>query len=107
MVIKKDRRREPFDRSKLEQGILRACNKRKIGSEIILNLVDAVEKSIRESSITEIETDKIGKYVVDKLRQVDEVAYMRFVSVYKEFDGVSSFIEEAKGLEASEFNFTN
>lgn len=107
MVIKKDRRREPFDRRKLEQGIARAFNKRKVGRDAIQNLVDSIEKSIRESSISEIETDKIGQYVVEKLRQVDEVAYMRFVSVYKEFDEVSSFIEEARELETSECSFMN
>ena len=107
MVIKKDRRREPFDRRKLEQGISRAFNKRKVGRDAIQNLVDSIEKSIRESSISEIETDKIGQYVVEKLRQVDEVAYMRFVSVYKEFDEVSSFVEEARELETSECSFMN
>ncbi|MCE1247838.1 MAG: transcriptional regulator NrdR [Firmicutes bacterium] len=107
MVIKKDRRREPFDRRKLEKGILSAFNKRRVGKDAILNIVDCIEKSIRESSLSEIETIKIGQFVVEKLRQVDEVAYMRFVSVYKEFEGVSSFIEEAREFETTECSFIN
>jgi len=101
MVIKKDKRREPFDRIKVTNGILRACNKRKISRPTIDNIVEEVEKEIGNHSGSEIKSSEIGKQIAEKLKQLDEVAYVRFASVFKGFSDASSFIKEVKELEGS------
>ncbi len=97
-IVKKDGRRERFDRSKLLAGVLKACEKRPIPRENIEKLIDDIEASLRAYPSTEIESKDIGEMVVRKLRSMDKVAYIRFASVYKEFDDLDSFKEELEKL---------
>lgn len=103
MVIKKDKRREPFNRLKLEEGIKDACKKRKIPAETIQNLMDYIEGQALDSSSRHISSEEIGKMVLEKLKQLDEVSYIRFASVYKGFEDSSYFIKEAKELKPGIF----
>ncbi len=93
-VVKKDGRREPFDRGKLRAGIRRACEKRPISAETIESLIDEVETACRSREGTEVPSSVIGELVMDKLRSVDKVAYIRFASVYRAFADLQSFEEE-------------
>ena len=97
-VIKKDGRREPFNREKLVKGIAVACEKRPVTSEAIKEVADCIEASIRKRKSTEIKSGAIGEIVVRKLRALDEVAYMRFASVYRSFDNIKAFEQEIKVL---------
>lgn len=99
MVVKKDRRREKFDRSKILNGFLRACQKRPVSYEQIERSVNKIEQSLRHRGDSEVPGQEIGELVMKTLRDLDEVAYVRFASVYKEFKDVSSFAEELKVLE--------
>ena len=94
MVIKKDDSRETYDRSKLEKGILLSCHKRPVSSQEISAVIDEIENQIFNREEKEISTSVIGELVMDKLKSVDEVAYVRFASVYREFKDVSTFMEE-------------
>jgi transcriptional repressor NrdR len=94
MVVKKDNRREAFDRKKLLQGILKACEKCSIPMTKIENTIDLLEKELRNSLDQEITTKKIGEAVMNQLRKIDQVAYVRFASVYREFTDIDSFIHE-------------
>ena len=94
MVIKKDKTREPYDRSKMMSGILRACHKRPVSPRQISTMIDEIENQIFNREEKEIPTSVIGELVMDKLKSVDEVAYVRFASVYREFKDVSTFMEE-------------
>lgn len=98
-VIKKDGRVEPFDREKLKLGILKACEKRPIEEEILEKIVNYVESRAKRRKSLEIKTSQIGEMVVKKLKALDEVAYMRFTSVYKQFNDLSSFRKELKNLQ--------
>lgn len=98
MVIKKDGRREAFDRSKIMSGLLRACEKRPISAIQLEALVDTVEKRVQESSDREIPTSELGKFIMSPLKALDKVAYVRFASVYLEFEDVSEFMNELKVL---------
>ena len=98
MVVKKDNTREPYDRSKIEAGVLLACHKRPVSTQDINRLVDEVENSVFNSEEKEITTSKIGNLVMDKLKELDEVAYVRFSSVYREFKDVNSFLKELEKL---------
>ena len=98
-VIKKDGRVEPFDREKLKLGILKACEKRPIEEEILEKIVNYVESRAKRRKNLEIKTSQIGEMVVKKLKALDEVAYMRFTSVYKQFNDLSSFRKELKNLQ--------
>lgn len=102
MVMKKGRRREPFNRDKLVKGIARACNKRGVEVQVIEKMAEDIEKEIRKISNSEISSDVVGKKVMTHLRKLDEVAYVRFASVYKKFDRLDSFIEEARNVKAME-----
>ncbi len=93
-VIKKDKTREPYDRSKMMSGILRACHKRPVSPRQISTMIDEIENQIFNREEKEIPTSVIGELVMDKLKSVDEVAYVRFASVYREFKDVSTFMEE-------------
>ncbi len=95
-VIKKDGRREKYDREKLKSGITKACEKRPVGHEQIEKLIDAIENEIREEK--EVKSAKIGRIVMKKLKSVDKVAYIRFASVYHEFDDIGAFEDELKKL---------
>lgn len=98
MVEKKDSTRQPYDRSKLESGIIRSCHKRKISAYVINKLVDSIENAIFNMGGTEIKSTVIGELVMSKLKEIDEVAYVRFASVYREFKDVETFIEEIRKL---------
>lgn len=94
IVIKKDENREPYDREKIVSGIVRSCHKRPVSLSQINQMVDEIETQIFNSGEKEIPTTKIGMIVMDKLKQLDEVAYVRFASVYREFKDVNTFLEE-------------
>lgn len=93
-VIKKDGRRELYDRAKLERGIRRACEKRPISEEKILKAISRIEQKIRSSRKHEIASRLIGGFVMSELKRLDEVAYIRFASVYKSFKDVDGFVQE-------------
>ncbi len=98
MVIKRNRGREPYNRMKLTNGILRACEKRDISIDQIDAIVDKVEAKIENSFEREIPSKTIGEYTLEVLKDVDEVAYVRFASVYKQFKDIHSFLEELNKL---------
>ena len=98
MVIKRDMGREPYNREKLTRGILRACEKRDISAEKIISIVNQVESKIENSYDKEIPSKVIGEYTMQVLKDVDEVAYVRFASVYKQFKDIHSFFEELNQL---------
>ncbi len=98
IVIKKDNNREQFDRSKIETGILRACHKRPISINEINKLVDDIETEIFNREEKEISSSVIGEIVMDRLKDLEEVAYVRFASVYREFKDVNTFMNELKKM---------
>lgn len=98
VVIKKDNNREPYDRSKIEAGVMRACHKRPISVHQINALIDEVETSIFNREEKEIESKVIGELVMDKLKDLEAVAYVRFASVYREFKDVNTFLDELKKM---------
>ena len=98
IVIKKDNTREQFDRAKIESGVLRACHKRPVSAGQITKLVDEVETAVFNSEDKEVPSAKIGELVMDKLKDVDAVAYVRFASVYREFKDVNTFMNELKTM---------
>ena len=98
IVIKKDNNREPYDREKITAGIVRSCHKRPVSISQINNMVDEIETQIFNIGEKEISTKTIGEIVMSKLKAVDEVAYVRFASVYREFKDVDSFMEEIKKI---------
>lgn len=102
MVIKRDGRREAFDRQKLAGGILRSCEKRPVTLEEVERIVQFVEKTLYNNMEKEVSSLKIGEMVLKKLRELDEVAYVRFASVYRQFRDVSEFSHEVKVLLQSE-----
>jgi len=97
-VIKKDGRREKFDRNKIKNGIMKALEKRPVGTEQVEQILDSIEEKIRRTGKEEIESKTIGEYVMEKLKETDHVAYIRFASVYRSFADLSSFQEEIKNL---------
>ncbi len=98
MVIKKDGRRERFDRQKILQGLLKACEKRPVAIPKIEALVDEAEKFVNESADRERTTSEVGEMLMARLRKLDKVAYVRFASVYMDFKDVKEFLNELKGL---------
>lgn len=96
-VVKKSGRREPFDRSKILSGVMRAVEKRSISTEVVENLVDEIERQVLASE-REIASQDIGELVMTKLRAMDEVAYVRFASVYREYRAVDEFIKEIRDI---------
>lgn len=94
IVIKKDKSRESFDRNKLLNGLLRACEKRPVSIDTLERLVDEIEGSLQNSLEREVPSSLIGKYAMEKLKNIDEVAYVRFASVYREFKDIATFKEE-------------
>jgi|SRR3990172_3391991 len=99
-VVKKDGRREPFDRRKIVEGLQRACQKRPVSREQIDALVAAVERAVQESGEREVPSNIVGEAVVERLKELDEVAYVRFASVYREFRDVGEFMSEVAELAA-------
>ena len=98
VVVKKDRSREPFDRNKLLNGLLRACEKRPVSLERLEQAVDEIETQIQNSLEREVSTSKIGEYVMEQLMRIDDVAYIRFASVYRQFKDIKSFHEAIRKL---------
>ncbi len=98
MVIKKDGRREPFSREKITNGIIKACEKRPISMETINNLVGNIEEAIKSEGVDEVKSNLIGELVISQLGDLDEVAYVRFASVYRQFKDLSSFVKEIRKI---------
>ena len=98
MVIKKDDSRENFDRSKIEYGIIQSCHKRPVSTVVIRKTVDYIENQLASMEVSEIPTRKIGELVMEKLKELDDVAYVRFASVYREFKDVNTFVDEISKL---------
>ena len=98
IVIKKDENRVAYDRSKIERGVLRACYKRPVSAEQITGLMNQVENEIFSMEVPEISTQAIGELVMNRLKDLDGVAYVRFASVYREFKDVNTFMEELKNI---------
>ena len=96
IVIKKDMNREAYDRSKIEAGVLRACHKRPVSAAQITNLIDEVETAVFSYEEKEIPSSLIGEQIMEKLKKLDDVAYIRFASVYREFKDVNTFMDELK-----------
>lgn len=98
IVIKKDKSREVFNRDKLLNGLLRACEKRPVSLEKLENMIDEIEILLQNSLDREVSSNKIGELVMDKLKEVDEVAYVRFASVYRQFKDIGTFMNELNKL---------
>ena len=98
VVIKKDESRQPFNRNKVLKGIITACEKRPISIVQMEAIADDIESELSQSMDREVKSTRIGEMVMDKLRLLDEVAYVRFASVYKQFEDLSTFMDELKGL---------
>ena len=107
MVIKKDMSRVPYDRSKIEAGIIHSCHKRPISTSQINRMVDEIENEIFATGEKEVPTSRIGELVMDKLKSVDQVAYVRFASVYREFKDVNTFVEEIGKLLTNQAQHTS
>jgi transcriptional repressor NrdR len=97
-VVKKDGRREPFDRDKILAGVNKACEKRPISREAAAEAADAIERRVRDELSEEVPSSMIGRWVMEALKELDEVAYVRFASVYKEFRDTDSFVKEIESL---------
>jgi len=104
MIIKKDGRREVFNREKVRQGMARACEKRNISVEIIEEFIDNLERDLKEIEEKEIPSSVIGEKIMAKLHELDDVAYVRFASVYREFKDVNDFFSELKKLLSDDKN---
>ncbi len=98
MVIKKDGRREKFDRQKVMNGLLRACEKRPIGMSKLADIIDGVESRLAETQDRELSTTEIGEMLMDRLVTLDKIAYVRFASVYRDFQDVEAFLKELKEM---------
>jgi len=98
MVIKKDGKRQPFDRKKILNGIMKACEKRPISMDTMEDIVVQLERQIQKKGGKEISSSKIGEIVMQRLKELDEVAYVRFASVYRQFKDVGQFMDELKTI---------
>lgn len=97
-IIKKDGSRQPFDAEKIKRGIIRACEKRPVGIKQIELIVAEIEKKISNSMAQEIKSEQVGELVMNKLKELDDIAYIRFASVYRKFEDVSKFIDFANAI---------
>ena len=97
-IIKKDGRREPYDRQKLRVGMLKACEKRPVSQETISKIVGKIENELRRLKSVEVKSEIVGEKVMMELRKLDKVAYIRFASVYREFADITDFQKELRGL---------
>jgi transcriptional regulator nrdR len=102
IVIKKDKSRETFNRDKLMTGLLRACEKRPVSIDTLDNMIDEIETTLQNSLDREVSSEKIGQLVMEKLKKIDEVAYVRFASVYRQFKDINTFMRELNKLLASD-----
>lgn len=98
IVVKKDKTREVFDRAKMLNGIIRACEKRPVSLKDIERITDNIEKKLQNSLENEITSDRIGELVMEELKNLDDVAYVRFASVYRQFKDINTFMDELKKL---------
>lgn len=98
VVVKKDGARQEFDREKLFNSLLRACNKRPVAYETIENAVDSIESTLLNELEREVPSSRIGELAMEKLRDIDDVAYVRFASVYRQFKDINTFMEELKSI---------
>lgn len=98
IVIKKDKSRETFNRDKLMTGLLRACEKRPVSIDTLDTLIDEIESALQNSLDREVSSEKIGELVMEKLKKIDEVAYVRFASVYRQFKDINTFMKELNKL---------
>jgi transcriptional repressor NrdR len=98
LVIKRNMNREYFDRNKIIGGLLKACQKRPVSRSQIENIADEVEKTITNEMQTEVKSEHIGELIMEQLKKIDEVSYVRFASVYRQFKDVNTFLEEIKNL---------
>ena len=98
IVIKKDKSRETFNRDKLMTGLLRACEKRPVSIDTLDNMIDEIEAVLQNSLDREVSSEKIGQLVMEKLKKIDEVAYVRFASVYRQFKDINTFMRELNKL---------
>ena len=102
IVIKKDKSRETFNRDKLMTGLLRACEKRPVSIDTLDNMIDEIETTLQNSLDRDVSSEKIGQLVMEKLKKIDEVAYVRFASVYRQFKDINTFMRELNTLLASD-----
>ena len=102
IVIKKDKSRETFNRDKLMTGLLRACEKRPVSIDTLDNMIDEIETTLQNSLDREVSSEKIGQLVMEKLKKIDEVAYVRFASVYRQFKDINTFMLELNKLLSSD-----
>jgi len=98
IIVKKDGRREPFDRTKILNGMLKACEKRPIPVEVLEEASREIEKKLRNTMEREVTSHEIGELIMDKLAEIDEVAYIRFASVYRQFKDINRFVQELNEL---------
>ena len=98
VVVKKDGRREKYDRRKMEAGLVRACEKRPVSVEVIDKIIEAIEFRLCELAVKEVPSRQIGDILMDALKKVDQIAYVRFASVYREFSDISQFVDALQSL---------
>ena len=98
LVVKKDSTRENFNKEKIVNGLIIACQKRPVSRKQIEDIADYIERKISNKMLTEVQSNLIGEMVMDKLKEVDEIAYVRFASVYRQFKDINTFLEEIKNL---------
>lgn len=98
MVVKKDNTREYFDREKIKNGLIKSCEKRPVSIDQIEGVVSYIENQINKNYMTEVETRLIGEMIMDKLKDIDEVSYVRFASVYRQFKDINTFVNELKTI---------
>ena len=98
IVIKRDKSRQVFDRSKILSGLLRACEKRPVSIETLEKIVDEMEFTLQNSPDREVPSERIGELAMEKLKYIDEVAYVRFASVYRQFQDIQTFMDELKSM---------
>lgn len=104
IVIKKDKSRQTFDRNKLINGMMRACEKRPVPIQVLESAADSIEMTLQNSLDREVTSEKIGELVMEKLKDIDEVAYVRFASVYRQFTDINTFMDEVSKLLNSKKN---
>ena len=98
MVVKKDNTREYFDREKIKNGLIKSCEKRPVSIDQIESVISYIETQINKNYMTEVETRLIGEMIMDKLKDIDEVSYVRFASVYRQFKDINTFVNELKTI---------
>lgn len=105
LIIKNDQSREPYNRNKVESGIRKACEKRPVTQEAIERIIDELEQKLRENGEKEIAATVVGEHIMAALKELDEVAYIRFASVYRQFKDIREFMQELQGLLKNNHNF--